>query len=103
MRDPVRAAYRHQVGVPAAGARLRFRDALGAKVIPVRTSLGTALAFAAGHEGTKRIRYAADHGAKIINLSWGDYYAFKKLKSAVQYAQSKGGSIHGLWDQARIP
>ncbi|MFD7626342.1 S8 family serine peptidase [Streptomyces sp. NPDC059851] len=62
----------------------------GAKVMPVRTSIGMPLAFAAGGEGAQGIRYAADHGAKIINLSWGDHYAFEKLKSAVQYAQSKG-------------
>ncbi|MFK0050055.1 S8 family serine peptidase [Streptomyces sp. NPDC090741] len=62
----------------------------GAKVMPVRTSLGTAMGFAAGAEGAQGIRYAADHGAKIINLSWGDYYVFEKIKAAVQYAQSKG-------------
>ncbi|MFJ6501615.1 S8 family serine peptidase (plasmid) [Streptomyces virginiae] len=62
----------------------------GAKIMPVRTSLGTPMAFAAGAEGAQGIRYAADNGAKIINLSWGDYYAFEKLKPAVQYAQSKG-------------
>ncbi|WP_168724348.1 S8 family serine peptidase [Streptomyces sp. A1547] len=62
----------------------------GAKIMPVRTSLGTPMAFAAGAEGARGIRYAADHGAKIINLSWGDYYAFEELKAAVKYAQSKG-------------
>ncbi|MFD7553596.1 S8 family serine peptidase [Streptomyces sp. NPDC059835] len=62
----------------------------GAKVMPVRTSLGTPMAFAAGAEGAKGIRYAADNGAKIINLSWGDYYSYPRLKEAVQYAQSKG-------------
>ncbi|WP_107417324.1 S8 family serine peptidase [Streptomyces sp. CB00455] len=65
----------------------------GAKVMPVRTSLGTTMAFAAGFEGATGIRYAADHGAKIINLSWGDHYAFDKLKPAVQYAQSKGALV----------
>ncbi|MFE9636943.1 S8 family serine peptidase [Streptomyces sp. NPDC006463] len=62
----------------------------GAKVMPVRTSLGTPMAFATGAEGAKGIRYAADNGAKIINLSWGDYYSYERLKAAVQYAQSKG-------------
>ncbi|MFD7833956.1 S8 family serine peptidase [Streptomyces sp. NPDC059761] len=65
----------------------------GAKIMPVRTSLGTPMAFAAGAEGARGIRYAADHGAKIINLSWGDYYSFEKLKSAVKYAQSKGALV----------
>ncbi|MEU4729674.1 S8 family serine peptidase [Streptomyces sp. NPDC023588] len=65
----------------------------GAKVMPVRTSLGTPMAFAAGAEGAKGIRYAADNGAKIINLSWGDYYAFEKLKPAIEYAQTKGALV----------
>ncbi|MEV6684546.1 S8 family serine peptidase [Streptomyces sp. NPDC051130] len=65
----------------------------GAKVMPVRTSLGTTMGFAAGAEGAKGIRYAADNGAKIINLSWGDYFAFEQIKSAVQYAQSKGALV----------
>ncbi|MFG2987447.1 S8 family serine peptidase [Streptomyces sp. NPDC048258] len=65
----------------------------GAKVMPVRTSLGTTMAFAAGGEGAKGIRYAADNGAKIINVSWGDYYAFESLKPAVEYAQSKGALV----------
>ncbi|MFD3682793.1 S8 family serine peptidase [Streptomyces sp. NPDC058613] len=65
----------------------------GAKVMPVRTSLGTPMAFAAGGEGAKGIRYAADNGAKIINLSWDDYYSFKRLKPAIEYAQSKGALV----------
>ncbi|MGW5341947.1 S8 family serine peptidase [Streptomyces sp. NPDC004050] len=73
--------------------------AAGAKVMPVRTSLGTTMAFAAGAEGARGIRYAADNGAKIINLSWGDYYAFEKLKPAVQYVvcrdqRGRGRSAH---------
>lgn len=62
----------------------------GAKVMPVRTSMGTLMAWAVGAEGAKGIRLAADNGAKIINLSWGDYYGYERLKSAVEYAQSKG-------------
>ncbi|MFE2329395.1 S8 family serine peptidase [Streptomyces sp. NPDC059385] len=65
----------------------------GAKVMPVRTSLGTTMAFAAGTEGAQGIRYAADNRAKIINLSWGDYYARDKIRDAVKYAQDKGALI----------
>ncbi|MFI5986996.1 S8 family serine peptidase [Streptomyces sp. NPDC051555] len=72
----------------------------GAKIMPVRTSLGTAQGFAAGGEGAEGIRYAADNGAKIINLSWGDYYAFEELKSAVQYAQSKGALVFAAMGNA---
>ncbi|MBD3580503.1 S8 family serine peptidase [Streptomyces sp. KD18] len=65
----------------------------GAKVMPVRTSLGTPMAFATGGEGAKGIRYAVDSGAKIINLSWGDHFSFDRIKESVQYAQSKGALV----------
>ncbi len=39
---------------------------------------------------TKGIYYAADHGAKVINLSLGTTYDSSTLKSALQYAASKG-------------
>ncbi|MFD4740164.1 S8 family serine peptidase (plasmid) [Streptomyces virginiae] len=62
----------------------------GAKVLPIRTSIGTPMAFAVGGEAAKGVRYAADHGAKIVNLSIGDWYSMDKIRSAVEYAQSKG-------------
>lgn len=36
------------------------------------------------------IKYAADNGAKIINLSWGGYGTCQILKEALDYAYSKG-------------
>ncbi|MFJ6485255.1 MULTISPECIES: S8 family serine peptidase [unclassified Streptomyces] len=62
----------------------------GAKVMPIRTSIGTAMAFGAIGEASKGVRYAADNGAKIINLSIGGWWSFDKLRPAVEYAQSKG-------------
>ncbi|MFJ6053450.1 S8 family serine peptidase [Streptomyces sp. NPDC092307] len=62
----------------------------GAKVMPIRTSIGTPMAFAAIGEASKGVRYAADNGAKIINLSIGGWWSFDKLRPAIQYAQSKG-------------
>lgn len=63
----------------------------GAKVLPVRTSLGTPMAFAVSGEGAKGVRYAADNGAKIINLSFGvEDWSMERMTAAVQYAQSKG-------------
>lgn len=62
----------------------------GAKVMPIRTSVDTPMAFATGAEAAQGVRYAADNGAKIINLSIGDWYSLDKIRPAVQYAQSKG-------------
>ncbi|MEY2229731.1 S8 family serine peptidase [Streptomyces sp. BF23-19] len=62
----------------------------GAKVMPIRTSIGTPMAFGAIGEAAKGVRYAADNGAKIINLSIGGWWSFDKLRPAVEYAQSKG-------------
>jgi serine protease len=36
------------------------------------------------------IRYAADHGAKVMNMSLGSAFPSKILKKAVQYAHDKG-------------
>ncbi|MFK0016988.1 S8 family serine peptidase [Streptomyces sp. NPDC091027] len=67
----------------------------GAKVLPVRTSVGTHMAFAVGGELAKGLRYAADNGARVINLSLGVYpgWPMDKIKPAVEYAQSKGALI----------
>ncbi|MFE5678662.1 S8 family serine peptidase [Streptomyces erythrochromogenes] len=62
----------------------------GAKVMPIRTSIGTPMAFGAIGEAARGVRYAADNGAKIINLSIGGWWSFDKLRPAVEYAQSKG-------------
>nr|WSX54183.1 S8 family serine peptidase [Streptomyces sp. NBC_00974] len=64
----------------------------GAKVLPIRTSVGTPMAFAVASEAARGIRYAADNGAKIINLSigWTPDWPMDKVKPAVEYAQSKG-------------
>ncbi|WP_406368761.1 S8 family serine peptidase [Streptomyces sp. NBC_01546] len=62
----------------------------GAKVMPIRTSIGTPMAFGAIGESAQGVRYAADNGAKIINLSIGGCWSLDKIRSAVEYAQSKG-------------
>lgn len=62
----------------------------GAKVMPIRTSIGTPMAFGAIGESAKGVRYAADNGAKIINLSIGGSWSLDKMRPAVEYARSKG-------------
>ena len=43
--------------------------------------------------GYEAIVYAADHGADVINCSWGEYYPSYLAKDAVEYAISKGSII----------
>ncbi|MFE5717881.1 S8 family serine peptidase [Streptomyces erythrochromogenes] len=62
----------------------------GAKVMPIRTSIGSPMAFGAIGEAAKGVRYAADNGAKIINLSIGGWWSLDKMRPALEYAQSKG-------------
>ncbi|MGY1605426.1 S8 family serine peptidase [Geodermatophilus sp. SYSU D00815] len=40
--------------------------------------------------GAQAIRYAADHGADVVNASWGGTGASTILKAAIDYANSKG-------------
>jgi len=40
--------------------------------------------------GAAGIVYATDHGARVINMSWGKTSANDTLKAAVDYAQSRG-------------
>ncbi len=62
----------------------------GAKVMPIRTSIGSPMAFGAIGEAGKGVRYAADNGAKIINLSIGGWWSLDRIGPAIEYAQSKG-------------
>ncbi|MFD7026420.1 S8 family serine peptidase [Streptomyces sp. NPDC059917] len=64
----------------------------GAKVLPIRTAVGLPMAFAVAGQTEEGIRYAVDHGAKIINLSIGVYEArdVATIAPAVQYARGKG-------------
>jgi subtilisin family serine protease len=39
------------------------------------------------------IRYAADHGARIINMSWGSFSGSSSIRSAVGYAVLKGALV----------
>ena len=65
--------------------------AWNARVMPIkaldRTGFG---AYAQVAEG---IVYAADHGAQVINLSFGSAYPSALLKAAVDYAHARGVTI----------
>jgi len=41
----------------------------------------------------KAIRWATDHGAKVINMSFGTLESSRVLRSAVEYASSKGVTL----------
>ena len=58
------------------------------KIMPLKvfTNTGGAPAWAI----TEAIRYAADHGASVINMSFGSPVASKTIYSAIQYAADKG-------------
>lgn len=57
----------------------------GAKILPVTIATNTF----AGSNMPEGIRYAVDHGAKVINLSNGGPSTNAALDDAVRYAQSK--------------
>ncbi|MBD2198954.1 MULTISPECIES: S8 family serine peptidase [Calothrix] len=65
--------------------------AYDAKIMPVKVlddnGSGTDKAIALG------IRYAVNNGANVINLSVGKYLGNAEIKSAVQYASSKGAIV----------
>ncbi len=72
-------------------AGLLAQVAPAARIMPIKvldnTGRGTVADAADG------LRYAADRGAKIINVSLGVYNDSKTLKDAVSYAQKKGAMV----------
>lgn len=60
------------------------------KILPIKVASDASSAFDGLDKGYEGIVYAADHGAKIINCSWGSSYASQYGKDIIEYAQSKG-------------
>jgi serine protease len=69
-------------GVGVAGV------ALDVKIMPLKVLSGSGSGSVAGIADA--IRYAADHGAKVINMSLGGAFPSSVLKKAVKYAHDKG-------------
>jgi serine protease len=65
--------------------------ALNVKIMPLKVLSGSGSGSVAGIADA--IRYAADHGAKVINMSLGGAFPSKVLKKAVAYAHDKGVTV----------
>ncbi|GAA3835811.1 type VII secretion-associated serine protease mycosin [Streptomyces phyllanthi] len=81
------------------GGRGAFGLAPGAKILPIRMPKdGTAANQAAGNKRfgetvSRAIRYAADEGAQVINISLVSTEGSSQLTEAVKYALDKGSLI----------
>jgi serine protease len=65
--------------------------ALDVKIMPLKVLSGSGSGSVAGIADA--IRYAADHGAKVINMSLGGAFPSNVLKKAVAYAHGKGVTV----------
>ena len=65
--------------------------ALNVKIMPLKVLSGSGSGSVAGIADA--IRYAADHGAKVINMSLGGAFPSRVLKKAVEYAHGKGVTV----------
>lgn len=65
--------------------------ALNVKIMPLKVLSANGSGSVAGIADA--IRYAADNGAKVINMSLGGAFPSRVLKKAVEYAHSKGVTV----------
>ena len=65
--------------------------ALNVKIMPLKVLSGSGSGSVAGIADA--IRYAADKGAKVINMSLGGAFPSRVLKKAVEYAYKKGVTV----------
>lgn len=65
--------------------------ALNVKIMPLKVLSASGSGSVAGIADA--IRYAADHGAKVINMSLGGAFPSNVLKKAVAYAHGKGVTV----------
>ena len=77
-----------------AGGKGAFGLAPGVKILPVRMPGAEDVSpFAVSGYFSKGIRYAADSGARIINISMGGGSNARELTEAVRYALGKGSLV----------
>jgi serine protease len=72
-------------GIGVAGIGLKIR------IMPLKVLSGSGSGSVGGIADA--IRYAADNGAKVINMSLGGAFPSKVLKKAVEYAHNKGVTV----------
>lgn len=65
--------------------------AWGSKIMPVR--IADANAYAYWSTVAQGIYWAADHGAKVVNVSYNGVSGSSTVQSAAQYLRSKGGVV----------
>ena len=65
--------------------------AWGAKIMPVRIADGNGYAY--WSTVAQGIYWAADHGAKVVNVSYNGVSGSSTVQSAAQYLRSKGGVV----------
>lgn len=65
--------------------------AWGSKIMPVR--IADANAYAYWSTVAQGIYWAADHGAKVVNISYNGVSGSSTVQSAAQYLRSKGGVV----------
>lgn len=75
----------------ANNARGSAGVAWGAKIMPVR--IADANAYAYWSTVAQGIYWAADHGAKVVNISYNGVSGSSTVQSAAQYLRSKGGVV----------
>ncbi|NMH67679.1 S8 family serine peptidase [Bacillus sp. RO3] len=80
----VGAVTNNKMGIASAAQKV--------KLMPVKVFEGKTTYMSTVIQG---IRYAADNGADIINLSLGSYSNMKALEEAVEYAVDKGALVVG--------
>ncbi|BBC33820.1 hypothetical protein SGFS_051140 [Streptomyces graminofaciens] len=76
------------------GGKGAFGLAPGSKILPIRMPHSDEMgAFDGSGYFSKSIRYAADSGAQVINISMGGGYRNPELTEAVRYALDKGSLV----------
>lgn len=65
------------------------------KIMPVRAGYKTSAGGGVleSDDAAQAIIYAAENGARVINLSWGDYQKSNLIEDAMNYATNKGALV----------